>query len=70
MTAEFGSSAYLNMMHDLNLFILQRVGLPVIVPVKVEDISHFPLFPVIKGVRVHFIHCRPPLLQKAYQEGF
>jgi hypothetical protein len=52
MTSEFGSSAYLNMMHDLNLFIWQRVGLPVIVPVKAEDISHFPLFPVIEGIRL------------------
>jgi hypothetical protein len=41
MTTEFGSSAYLNMMHDLNLIIWQRVGLSVSVPVKVEDIEPF-----------------------------
>jgi hypothetical protein len=48
MTTEFGSSAHLNMMHDLNLFIWQRVGLAVLVSIEPEDIRHFKLFFVIE----------------------
>jgi hypothetical protein len=86
MTTEFGGAAYLNMMHDLNLFIWQRVRLPVGVPVKTEDICYFPLYPIIGGIKLNicyfplhpiiggiklnFFHCRPPRLHKEYQEGF
>jgi hypothetical protein len=70
MAAQFCGSAHLDMMHDLNLFIWQRVRLPVAVPVTMENICHFPLLFIIGGIKLIFFHCRPPCLHEGYQGGF
>jgi len=43
MAAENCSPAFFNMTHDLELFVGQRVALPVIFTIEAEDVGNFRL---------------------------
>jgi len=57
-------------MHDLNLFIWQRVRVPVAVPVKMEDICYFPLLPIVGGIKLSFFIIALLVFMKSIKRAF